>query len=79
LDSGNTDVFGGAVRNEDAYLIVYKNMLYVAVDNIGGATQIWRTAAVGGSPFTDWTQINTNGFADINNYCADLAVYNNVL
>ena len=75
----NTDGFGGAVRNEDAYLIVYKNMLYVAVDNRGGATQIWRTAAVGGPPFTDLTQVNTDGFGDGNNGSAELAVYNNFL
>jgi hypothetical protein len=75
----NTDGFGGAVRNEDAPLIEYKNMLYVAVDNLGSEIQIWRTAAVGGPPFTDWEQVNTDIFGDGDNIFAELAVYNNFL
>jgi len=76
----NTDGFGGDVRNEEARLIVYKNMLYVSIDNWGGANQIWRTSAVGGPPFTDWEQVNTDGFGDgKNNSEANFAVYNNFL
>ena len=70
----NTDGFGGAVTNENAPLIEYKNMLYVAVDNIGGATQIWRTAAVGGPPFTEWAEDTADRHGEGNTASAHLAV-----
>ena len=43
-------------------------------------TVIWRTAAVGGPPFTDWTQANTDGFGEGSSHTAYIMiVYNGFL
>ena len=64
----NLDGFGVAT-NWGAYsMIVYDGYLYVGTLNaIGAGGEIWRTAAVGGPPFTDWTRVNAGGFGDPNN------------
>ena len=52
--------------------------LYVSTDNILG-TQVWRTAGVGGPPYTDWEQVNENGFGDYGESCPSMAVWGSYL
>jgi 6-phosphogluconolactonase (cycloisomerase 2 family) len=60
--------------------IVFSGYLYVTVRNNSTAVQVWRTAAAGGPPYTDWTQVNTNGFGDFDNLRAGgMAVFKGYL
>ncbi len=74
----NTDGFGSA-NTALLGMLVYDGSLYVGTYNAGGG-QVWRTDAIGGSPYTDWTQENTAGFGDVNNRSSScMGVYNNDL
>ncbi len=48
-------------------MVSFNGYLYVGTSNETTGAEIWRTASVGGPPFTDWTQVNFNGFGDSNN------------
>ena len=65
----NMDGFGAAKTYGVYSMVVYGDYLYVGTLNIppGAGAEIWRTAAVGGPPFTDWTRVNAGGFGNPNN------------
>jgi hypothetical protein len=76
----NSNGFGDSNNGEAEDLILYNNKLYVGTDNRTTGCEIWRTAAAGGPPFTDWQQVNSNGFGDSNNGEAEsFAIYNSYL
>ncbi|MBW1915920.1 MAG: hypothetical protein JRI86_13465 [Deltaproteobacteria bacterium] len=65
----NTAGFGDTTNNVRPYsMVAYNGKLYVGGgDSWGTGTEVWCTGGVGGPPFTDWVQANSNGFGDSNN------------
>jgi len=63
----NLDGFGVAHNSVVESLEVYDTHLFAAVSNYTNGCQIWQTSAQGGPPYTDWTQVNTDGFGNPNN------------
>ena len=76
----NTDGFGHSYEQEGLFLIVYNNHLYVGSQSNFTSCIVWKTAAAGPPPFSDWEQVITPGFGDTNNVvAAGMGVYNNSL
>ena len=72
----NTDDFGDADNGGVYSMAVLGSNLYAGTYNSSGC-EIWRTAGTGGPPFTDWVQVNTNGFGYVENRTAySMEVYN---
>lgn len=73
----NTVGFGDANNHWASAMAVYEvegtDCLYVGTYN-GSGGEVWRTAGTGEVPYTDWTQVNTNGFGDNDNYRIDSMV-----
>ena len=67
----NTNGFGDTL-NEGASMAVFGSYLYVGTENVLGC-QVWRTAAKGGPPFTDWKQVNVDGFTKDDQYENEIA------
>lgn len=64
----NTDGFGDPNNSGDPIcMTVFGDYLYVGTQNASTGGEIWRTKGLGGPPFMDWEQVNTNGFGDVNN------------
>lgn len=63
----NLPGFGDVNNEKISALKSFGGYLYAATYNTVTGAEIWRTQGVGGPPFTDWTQVNTNGFSDLNN------------
>ena len=63
----NTAGFGDANNQLIGSMFVFNENLYIGTLNEATGCEIWRTAAVGGPPFTDWQQVNTDGFGDFKN------------
>lgn len=64
----NTDGFGDPNNSGDPIcMTVFGDYLYVGTHNSFTGGEIWRTQGLGVPPFTDWEQVNTNGFGDVNN------------
>jgi uncharacterized repeat protein (TIGR01451 family) len=63
----NTDGFGDASNVAAWTMAVFDNYLYVGASNWGTGVEMWRSAGVGGPPFTDWEQVSLDGFGDANN------------
>lgn len=61
--------FGDANNVEIRSLLVFNSYLYATTRNESTGIEIWRTNAPDGGD--NWTQINTDGFGDANNYWAD--------
>ncbi|MFH1149122.1 MAG: hypothetical protein V1748_01475 [Actinomycetota bacterium] len=70
-----TDGFGD--NNQIASSLAFFNGgLYVASGNNTNGAKVWRSGLIGGPPYTDWAQVNTNGFGSPNNTLAvSLASY----
>jgi hypothetical protein len=66
--------FGDRDNYEATSMLVYGSYLYVGVYNQYGG-QVWRTAGVGGPPFTDWVQVNQTGFGGIGTRVYSMAVF----
>lgn len=67
----NTDGFGDANNSQEPiYISVFGDYLYAGTYNASTGGEIWRTGGLGGPPFTDWEQANTDGFGDANNSSA---------
>ena len=59
----NTDGFGDPNNTEiGGKVIEYDGYLYAGTSNNATGGEVWRTAEVGPSPFSDWEQVNTDGF-----------------
>ncbi|MBU1671168.1 MAG: hypothetical protein KKF41_04710 [Actinobacteria bacterium] len=71
----NADGFGDA-DNQGARPIevVAGSEMYVSTFNSSTGCEVWRTAGVGGPPFTDWVQVNSDGFGDPRNVGASAGV-----
>jgi hypothetical protein len=69
-----TDGFGD--NNQIASSMAFFNGgLYVASGNASTA-KVWRSGLIDGPPYTDWTQVNTDGFGNADNdYAVSLASY----
>jgi hypothetical protein len=63
----NTDGFGDANNDHASSIAVFNGRLYVGTENLVTGAEVWSTAGVGGPPFTDWVQSNTDGFGDSTN------------
>mgnify|MGYP000719449514 CR=1 FL=1 len=65
----NADGFGDPANNESiTSLAVYGGRLYAGTyHGAGGGCEVWRTSATGGPPYTDWAQVNSDGFGDPGN------------
>jgi hypothetical protein len=65
----NSDGFGSATNEGAKSFASLGSYLYVGVDNPwGGAPcKVYRASVGTGLPFSDWTQVSTNGFGDTNN------------
>jgi hypothetical protein len=63
----NSDGFGDAGNRHAASMAVFNGCLYVGTDNEDTGAEIWRTAGVGGPPYTDWAQVNISGFGSSDN------------
>ena len=63
----NIDGFGDADNKHAASMIAYNGYLYVGTDNEFTGAQIWRTTGSGGPPYTDWEQVNIDGFGSSDN------------
>jgi streptogramin lyase/photosystem II stability/assembly factor-like uncharacterized protein len=63
----NTDGFGDSNNSDTNSSLDFNGYLYVSTDNAVTGIQVWRTAEVGGPPYTDWERVNINGFGDSNN------------
>ena len=75
----NDDGFKDVNNSETLYINEFKGSMYVGVSNDYGC-EVWRTAGVGGPPFKDWVQVNTDGFTDANNMIAQyITEYNGSL
>ncbi len=75
----NTAGFGDAANVAVFSMTVHGGYLYAGTENSNGA-ELWRTAAGGGPPYTDWQQVNANGFGNVNNDSIDcLAAYGQYL
>ena len=48
-------------------MIDYNGYLYVGTDNEGTGAEVWRTTGIGGPPYTDWAQVNIDGFGSPDN------------
>jgi len=48
-------------------MAVFGNDLYVGTGNTSTGAELWHSSRVGGPPFTDWTQVNDDGFDDASN------------
>lgn len=57
----NKDGFGDSDNNAIRALQVFEDRLYAGTRNSRDGCELWRTGAVGGPPFTDWTQVGGNG------------------
>ncbi|MFH1150555.1 MAG: hypothetical protein V1748_08785 [Actinomycetota bacterium] len=60
----NTPGFGDGTNDSLDCLYVYGPYLYAGTFNFATGTEIWRTAGAGGPPYTDWVQVNTDGFGN---------------
>ncbi|MFH1151472.1 MAG: hypothetical protein V1748_13465 [Actinomycetota bacterium] len=58
----NADGFGAATNTSTLGMTVFDSRLHVATSNGTTGAEIWVTAAAGGPPFTDWAQVNADGF-----------------
>ena len=63
----NADGFGDSNNREATSATVYNSKLYVGTYNWSTGCEVWTTAGVGGPPYTDWTQVNADGFGDSSN------------
>lgn len=63
----NITGFGDVNNEQISDLKSFNGYLYAATKNSVTGTEVWRTQAVGGPPYTDWTQVNTDGFSDLSN------------
>lgn len=63
----NASGFGDSDNRHAASMAVFNGYLYVGTDNEDTGAEIWRTAGVGGPPYTDWTQVNISGFGSPDN------------
>lgn len=60
--------------------VVYDGMLYLAVSNLDGGLQLWRTKGeLQANSLVDWEQINRGGLGDVDNVHAELSIFNNHL
>jgi len=66
----NTDGFGDGNNTNACSLAFTGSALQVGTENWTSGCEVWRTYKVGGPPYTDWTQVNTDGFGDGNNVMA---------
>jgi len=46
---------------------VYSGHLYVGTEDTINGCEVWQTSAAGGPPYTDWVQVNVDGFGNPNN------------
>jgi len=63
----NGDGFGDFNNKSACPTVVFEGYLYAGTKNVTTGGEIWRTKGIGGPPFTDWEQVNTDGFGDSNN------------
>ncbi len=63
----NIGGFGDVNNQQISDLKSFGSFLYAATKNSITGTEIWRTQEAGGPPYTDWTQVNLDGFSDVNN------------
>ncbi|MHB8897001.1 MAG: IPT/TIG domain-containing protein, partial [Candidatus Geothermincolia bacterium] len=63
----NVNGFGSASNAGASSMVNYANHLFVGIYNSSTGCQIWRSAAAGGPPYTDWVQFIDDGFGDVNN------------
>ncbi len=75
----DNDGFGSSANRSGSSMVEFDSHLYVLTFNNSTGCQLWRTAAAGGPPFTDWTKVNSNGFGNGHNWGATLAVYSSHL
>jgi parallel beta-helix repeat protein len=66
----NTDGFGNSNNSLTRSMAVYGTKLYVGTDNGTTGAEVWRTAGTGTPPFSDWTQVNSDGFGNSSNTAA---------
>ncbi|MBU1669983.1 MAG: IPT/TIG domain-containing protein [Actinobacteria bacterium] len=75
----NSDGFGDPGNSMAQSMVIFNGELHVGTQN-GNGCQVWKTAATGGPPYTDWTKVNGDGFGTNQNYEAtSMAVYGAVL
>lgn len=63
----NTNGFGDTKNFAATSMTASGSYLYVGTDNSADGytgTEVWRTQGAGGPPFTDWFQVNVDGFGD---------------
>ncbi|MBU1670256.1 MAG: hypothetical protein KKF41_08760 [Actinobacteria bacterium] len=69
----NVDGFGDPNNTEATSICAFTNgvaattYLYVGTRNTVTGCELWRTAGLGGPPYTDWVQVNADGFGSVAN------------
>lgn len=63
----NSGGFGDVNNEQVSDLKTFNGYLYATTKNPVSGAEVWRTQAVGGPPYTDWTQVNIDGFSDVSN------------
>ncbi|MBU1671169.1 MAG: hypothetical protein KKF41_04715, partial [Actinobacteria bacterium] len=73
----NADGFGDAGNHATSSMAVYQSGLFVGTLNAIAGGEVWRTTGPDEAPFSDWTQVNANGFGSAQNRSVDsMAVFN---
>ena len=72
-----TQGFGNFINAIASWMMNYNGFLFVGTRNNVSGVEMWRTSGAGGPPYTDWTQVNVDGFGDAdNNHASSMAVFN---
>ncbi|MHB8896918.1 MAG: hypothetical protein ACYC99_17325, partial [Candidatus Geothermincolia bacterium] len=71
----NASGFGNMNNDSIMSMASYGGYLYAGTMNYTDGCQVWRTAAAGGPPYTDWVQVNANGFGSTADYASSMVAY----
>jgi tripartite motif-containing protein 71 len=63
----NADGFGDSNNFWATSIAAFGDDLYVGTFNWNTGAELWRSSGIGGPPFTDWAQVNVDGFGDASN------------
>ena len=75
----NSDGCGDNNNTAIVSMAAYAGGLHLGVVNAATGCEVWRTAGQGGPPFTDWAQVNADGFGSSANLQAVLSSFGGAL
>jgi len=63
----NVDGFGDAFNGCISALLMGNGFIHAGTENLSTGCEMWRSSMVGGPSYTDWIQVNADGFGDAHN------------